>query len=195
MVECLGNNFPSLNSSPGLAAVVFDYILSSGTADTMPSRSRASRIRITVPPEWSWCRDTASGKRNNKPPNGVRNCGHSAGDWMQSCCGSSAKQFRLRSTVSVASDWTRPLQCSFPNDFLIDIPHSFSRYEYFLTSFEKQTENPLELDSIETARDIFRMIVSSVVLSVVPRLFSFALLEEKTIGISFNKYSLDYNDL
>lgn len=50
MVKCLGNDFLSLNSSLGLAAVVFDYILSPGV-DTMPSRSRASRIRITVPPE------------------------------------------------------------------------------------------------------------------------------------------------
>jgi len=40
------------------------------------------------------CRDTASRERNNKPSNGVRNCGHSASDWMQSCCGSSARQFR-----------------------------------------------------------------------------------------------------
>lgn len=89
-----GSDFLSLNSTPAPAAVAFDYILSAG-ADTMPARSRwATRIRITVPSERDRCRDTASGKRNNKPSNGVRNCGHSTSDWMQSCCGSSAKQFR-----------------------------------------------------------------------------------------------------
>jgi len=85
---------------------------------------------------------------------------------MQSCCGSSAKQFR-RNTVSVASDWTRLLRCSFPNDFLIDIPNSFSRYvnEYFATPFEKQSKSPLELNSIETAQDdIFKMTALSIIL-------------------------------
>lgn len=47
-----------------------------------------------------------------------------------------------------------------PNDFLIDIPRSFSHVnEYFATVFEKKKrrENLLESDSIETARgDIFK---------------------------------------
>lgn len=63
-----------------------------------------SPFGITASGLHSLKRDIATGKRNNKPSNGVWNYRHLVGDWMQCCCGS----FVLSATVGSNLENFRP---------------------------------------------------------------------------------------